>query len=262
MIGINYESVPIATLAGCISDAERIHSFLIEKDYPESSILLLTDKSGVKSSRLPNKENILKAFRWLLSAAPASDFENESSWDTQKGPVKHFFHYSGHGSQVRDSNDTIRGGFDDTICPLDIMSVGQILDTEIRTQLVDKIRSDSSMYCTFDCCHSGTIMDLPFVYKTRTKGIEKCGKTSEPKAEILCLSACFDSQTSADLCINNVNTGITTAAFLYCMSLSGDLTYRVLIDTVREFATTNHIFSQQATLSFSHNHLLEGTFSL
>jgi hypothetical protein len=50
----------------------------------------------------------------------------------------------------------------------------------------------------FDCCHSGTIGDLKYLYKDKKEEPEECCKNSRCKANICMISGCMDSQTSAD----------------------------------------------------------------
>jgi hypothetical protein len=60
--------------------------------------------------------------RWLVSDANKHD--------------SLFFHYSGHGSQVRDSNGDEADGYDEVIFPLDYAQTGTIIDDELHDNLV------------------------------------------------------------------------------------------------------------------------------
>lgn len=53
--------------------------------------------------------------------------------------------------------------------------------------------------CTavFDCCHSGTILDLHYLYKANNNIVEN--KNFRGKAKIVMISGCKDDQTSADV---------------------------------------------------------------
>ena len=42
------------------------------------------------------------------------------------------FYFSGHGLRQPDFNNDERDGFDETICPVDFMQEGMILDNEIN----------------------------------------------------------------------------------------------------------------------------------
>lgn len=73
-----------------------------------------------------------------------------------------FLHYSGHGSQVRDVSGDEASGMDQTMVPFDYQSAGQIIDDWIFETVVLPLPADSHMFCVMDCCHSGSIMDLPY----------------------------------------------------------------------------------------------------
>lgn len=73
------------------------------------------------------------------------------------------FHYSGHGSQQRNYNRDERDGYDETICPLDFVTQGMIVDDEINTTIVRPLPSGVKLHAIVDACHSGTVLDLPFL---------------------------------------------------------------------------------------------------
>jgi hypothetical protein len=51
---------------------------------------------------------------------------------------------------------------DESIIPVDFMEAGQIIDDDILKCLIKPMRK--GVYCTLlmDCCHSGTVADLPY----------------------------------------------------------------------------------------------------
>lgn len=53
---------------------------------------------------------------------------------------------------------------DETLIPLDYKKNGQIIDDVLYKILCKGFRK--GVYCTFlmDCCHSGSVLDLPFVF--------------------------------------------------------------------------------------------------
>ena len=82
---------------------------------------------------------------------------------------KLFFHYSGHGTQVLDGEDGIKDeedGFDEAICPVDFDDSGFIIDDDIRRMLIDPLNETITLHAIMDCCHSATITDLRYMYKT------------------------------------------------------------------------------------------------
>jgi Ubiquitin family/Caspase domain len=60
--------------------------------------------------------------------------------------------------------NTIADGFDETLVPVDFERAGQIRDDYLFRTLVCPMKAGVTMTCLFDCCHSGTVLDLPFVF--------------------------------------------------------------------------------------------------
>ena len=75
-----------------------------------------------------------------------------------------FFHYSGHGGRTKDVSGDELDGYDETVYPVDFMKKGHILDDTIHDELVKPLPSGCRLTAIFDSCHSGTAMDLPFIY--------------------------------------------------------------------------------------------------
>lgn len=99
--------------------------------------------------RIPTKHNIRLAMRWLVQ-------------DCQRGDSL-VFHFSGHGSRERDSNNDELDGFDEALCPLDYETEGPIIDDEINDTLVRPLPHGAKLHAIIDACYSGTVLDLPFV---------------------------------------------------------------------------------------------------
>ncbi|KAJ3162391.1 Ca(2+)-dependent cysteine protease [Geranomyces michiganensis] len=146
-IGINYFGQQ-GELKGCISDVRNVHQWLTS-NYPFTEILILTDDLQ-DPSRKPTRANMLNAFAWLVNgAAPGDAF---------------FMHYSGHGSQEKDTTGLEKDGLSETIVPVDYQTAGQITDDELFNALVRPLPKDSRLTIITDCCHSGSVIDLPFTY--------------------------------------------------------------------------------------------------
>jgi hypothetical protein len=136
------------------------------------------------------------------------------------------FHYSGHGTLVRDRNDDEATGFDSCLCPLDYASGGIITDDDIRALLVNRVPRGARLYVILDCCHNGTGCDIRYkyedfslllaqrpvpVWRTQQKAFVQ-GKYTETVGEVYMISGCRDEQTSADAYINNAFAGALTYA--------------------------------------------------
>jgi len=169
LIGINYTGSK-QELRGCVNDVKNLKAFLVTRhfrDTPEFMRTLTDDQTN--ADLRPTKANLLKGFDWLVNGAEAGDHL--------------FFHYSGHGSQVKDTSGDEEDGFDETLVPVDYASAGQIVDDIIHDKLVAPLKKGVRLTAIFDCCHSGTVLDLPFVYKASGEYTDKPGtveKSAEP----------------------------------------------------------------------------------
>eukprot|EP00756_Hemistasia_phaeocysticola_P064626 Hpha_TRINITY_DN7949_c0_g1::TRINITY_DN7949_c0_g1_i1::g.146124::m.146124 len=53
---------------------------------------------------------------------------------------------------------------DETLIPVDYQSRGVITDDELFDHPVAKLPAGAHLVCLMDCCHSGTILDLPYTF--------------------------------------------------------------------------------------------------
>ncbi|CAB9516074.1 Metacaspase-1 [Seminavis robusta] len=149
MIGINYVGQD-GELSGCHNDVNNMMEYLLEvHGFEHENITLLMDDDDDDHIE-PTKENILAAYEKLVE-------------ETEEGDVV-FCHFSGHGGRLKDDDGDEDDGFDESLVPLDYSTGGQIRDDDLLTNLVRKMPSGVTMTCVFDCCHSGTVLDLPFVF--------------------------------------------------------------------------------------------------
>ncbi|KAJ1976182.1 Ca(2+)-dependent cysteine protease, partial [Dimargaris xerosporica] len=157
LIGINYIGQSQA-LKGCINDVRNIKRFLIELfNFREADMVILTDDAHDPQSQ-PTRANIIRGMNWLVSGAQPND--------------SFFFHFSGHGSQVKDSSGDEIDGYDETILPVDYKYAGQIVDDEMNAIMVRRLPQGARLTAIFDSCHSGTALDLPFVYDHRGRLVQ------------------------------------------------------------------------------------------
>jgi len=99
---------------------------------------------------IPTKHNIMESLRWLVKDCEAGD--------------SLVFYFSGHGSQQPDFKEDEIDGFDETLCPVDYLIEGMIIDNEINSTIVWPLKKGVTLHAIVDACHSGTILDLLFVY--------------------------------------------------------------------------------------------------
>ncbi|RCH83321.1 Ca(2+)-dependent cysteine protease [Rhizopus azygosporus] len=156
LIGINYVGTK-NELNGCINDVQNIKNFLTSLyGFQEEDMVILTDNQENPKFK-PTRANILAAMQWLVHDAEPND--------------SFFFHYSGHGGRVEDAHADEDDGFDETIYPLDFEQFegtsGQIRDDDMHNIMVRPLPKGCRLTAIFDSCHSGTVLDLPYVYSTR-----------------------------------------------------------------------------------------------
>ena len=206
LVGINYTGT-INELYGCINDTKNVQDLLKTK-YNFTDVMLLNDETPEK----PTKQNILKGLQTLLANTVAGDTA--------------FFMFSGHGTRTADFNKDETDGQDECIMPIDAYAMNMcILDDELNRMIRNTLKPGAKLVAIFDCCFSGTLLDLPYTYgyPDNTNQLETAG-------DVYMISGCTDLQTSADTVapINGkeMASGAMTYAFLSTIketALMGDL---------------------------------------
>ncbi|KAK4146616.1 uncharacterized protein C8A04DRAFT_25533 [Dichotomopilus funicola] len=152
LIGINYFNQR-GQLRGCINDVRNMSAYLVENfGYKREDMVILTDDQQNPMSQ-PTKQNILRAMHWLVKEARPND--------------SLFFHYSGHGGQTKDLDGDEEDGYDEVIYPADFRQTGHITDDEMHRIMVQPLQAGVRLTAIFDSCHSGTALDLPYIYSTQ-----------------------------------------------------------------------------------------------
>lgn len=241
LVGINYTGTN-SELAGCINDVQGMKELLIKNyGYKENDIVMLTDNTTLK----PTRKNILmELFKLILSNAPSM-----------------VFHYSGHGSYVRDNTGEEVDGNDETLVPIDYMQEGLILDDELRG-LLQCVQENCKLTVILDCCHSGTGLDLAYNVYERVGRLtmKKEDNTTLTRGQVIMISGCQDPQTSADTVEENKNQGALT----YCLTnvmKQGNKTYEQLFKDVRNLLKEKR-YAQIPNLSSGKPLNLASLFSL
>jgi len=222
LVGINYNNTS-AQLRGCINDIKNQKEVLLSHyGFQEHEIRMLSEDEP--HHLWPKKQHIVEGLRWL--------FEGASSGDLL------FFQYSGHGSQFQTPR-----GLADCICPLDCIGEpwpgSVILDTEIHTLFYDPLPMGCKAIALFDCCHSGTVANLPVYrhvkpnYKPKARFLKPPAEISAPTTpeprggirsgvtsskydqhQLWVFSGCQDNQTSADAYCDGSFQGAFTWAMI------------------------------------------------
>ncbi|KAK5125193.1 hypothetical protein LTR85_000869 [Meristemomyces frigidus] len=152
LIGINYFGQR-GQLRGCINDVKNMSTYLNGHfGYKREDMVILTDDQQNPMSQ-PTKANILRAMHWLVKDAQPND--------------SLFFHYSGHGGQTPDLDGDEEDGYDEVIYPVDFRQAGHIVDDEMHRIMVQPLQPGVRLTAIFDSCHSGSALDLPYIYSTQ-----------------------------------------------------------------------------------------------
>ncbi|KAI3497442.1 hypothetical protein L1887_40044 [Cichorium endivia] len=124
---------------------------LLLPDGWNSKIDMVNEFAEMESHPYPTKRNMQEALRWLVK-------------DNQDGDSL-VFYFSGHG--LNQPNPSEYDGFNETICPIDYMTAGMIIDDEINDTIVRPLKKGVKLHAIIDSCHSGTVLDLPYAYSTK-----------------------------------------------------------------------------------------------
>lgn len=242
-VGINYLNMDQGRLAGCINDSDTfIHMLTQDFRFKVSDIRQLRDDHP---QRMPTRKNITAALNWLVHGARAGDHL--------------FFHYSGHGSQQRDQSHDEMDGQDETLVPSDFRSHGMISDDDLRRLIVLPLPAGVRLTVILDCCHSGTALDLPYKVLMNSDGKSADMKKKpagripgKSEAEVVLISGCKDTQTSADIGAgsagNDKAAGAMTTSFKTVIEKQADISYFGLLYEMRRFLKSRG-FSQVPQLS-------------
>ena len=225
LIGINYIKTDYE-LKGCINDIINIKNKLTTSfNFKTENINVICDDINIiPSSKLPTKAVILEEFKNLLSNAQSGDLL--------------FFQYSGHGSNIIDRNSDEMDGIDETIVSCDMQMVS---DDEFRALINSHLKPDVFLFALFDSCHSGTVLDLKYQYfdSSDYNRFTINDKTTDTNGNVIMISGCMDSQTSADAFIEKKSQGAMTWSFLNTINYNPNLTWGGLLQNMRNLLRHN-----------------------
>lgn len=150
MIGINYVGDSPGELSGCWNDVLNMKKYIMDvHGFEEDNIVILMDDG---ENIEPTAENIINAYKTVVAEAEEGDAI--------------FLHYSGHGTKLADDDENEEAdGYDEALVPRDFQESGMIRDDDLYDLLVKALPMGVHMVSLMDCCHSGTIMDLPYIFK-------------------------------------------------------------------------------------------------
>lgn len=215
-VGMNGEDTSLE-LRGCINDARNLSEYLVDSKNVDSldQVRCITDDTEVK----PTRETIINNYREMLDKAEAGDVL--------------YFTFSGHGTYTLDRSGDEEDGKDEVLVCLDKTG---IRDDELKALTMNHLKEGVSIVILFDCCHSGTLMDLKYSYLSGGdySKVETNTKSQETKGNVYLISGCRDDQTGADAYINRKFQGAMSWAFLRAMKEKKDISWKELLLRMRE----------------------------
>ncbi|KAK8706571.1 hypothetical protein V6N13_050132 [Hibiscus sabdariffa] len=228
LCGVSYKKWKYK-LKGTINDVLNMKDLLTQKyGFEEQNILVFTEEK-LDARLIPTKANIENSMRWLVKGSRSGD--------------SLVFYYSGHGLRQPDFNQDERDGFDETICPVDFLKEGMIVDNDIYATIVKPLPKGVTLHAIVDACHSGTILDLEHVYdRQKGKWIDNSPPSGARKQTsgglAYSISACEDDQVAADTSALNSKTMNGAMTFVLIEAVrgrgQGNITYGELLDSMEE----------------------------
>jgi len=218
LIGINYTGTQ-NELYGCINDVNSIKERIQQIGF--TNINIMTDLTIEKAT----KTNILLKFKQLLINSVSGDLL--------------FFVFSGHGSNTLDRNGDEDDGRDELIVSCDFKG---ILDDELKSLIQAHLKEGVTLVAVMDCCFSGSILDLKYQY-VNSLDYDKYSENTkqlDTKGNVIMISGCNDNQTSADAVFNNKPNGAMTWALLEAIKQNKSLTWRQLMQNMRDLLKTSN----------------------
>ena len=203
LLGCNYAGTR-AELRGCINDAENLEQMLLQtRAAKQDQIKLLREPTGYQ---------LRTAIKELAQESHDEDLSNV------------FISFAGHGVSAKDWGGDELDGMDECICPSDFMSRGVIRDDEI-SRLISQINPKTRVAMLMDCCHSGTVVDLPYRYTGLDQTEKASSSFSACHPDTIAISGCMDTQTSADAYDDKEREfcGAMTRSALDCIAVSPGL---------------------------------------
>jgi len=137
IVGVNkYDPSLGCDLNGCVNDANNIRRTLANTfNFGKSNITMLTDYNATK-------DNIISGLNDLISDVVEGD--------------QLVFYFSGHGSQVPDTNGDEPDRMDEILCPTDLDWNDPFTD-DILAGIFKQVPVCAQLTFLCDSCHSGTV---------------------------------------------------------------------------------------------------------
>lgn len=237
LVGINKYKIPGSDLNGCVNDVTNVRDILLKYvGFTVKDIRVVVNERATK-------KGIIDRLKWLVKGAKAGD--------------RLLFHYSGHGSQVRDRDgDELKDRLDEIICPHDMDWDGIFIIDDELGEIFSGLPEGVNLDVLLDSCHSGTgtregfaierlpaelsfkprFLQPPLDIQCRVEDdlpVKKILKGNNPLNHVL-FAGCRDNQTSADANIGgSYNGAFTYYLCKHTRETQGNITRMELIKRVR-----------------------------
>lgn len=237
LVGVNKYKLPGSDLQGCVNDVTNVRDVLLKYfGFRVRDIRVLVDGRATKKA-------ILDWLQWLVKGAAAGD--------------RLLFHFSGHGSQIRDRDgDELKDRMDEILCPHDMDWDGTFIVDDDFKVLFSSLPKGVRLEVLLDCCHSGTgtreamgLGQLPLEQTIRPRflvppvdirmreeddlNVQHIARPANPLTHVL-FSGCRDNQTSADAFIGGAYNGAFTYYFCkHLRKVQGNITRVDLLKSLR-----------------------------
>lgn len=221
LVGVNKYRLQGSDLQGCVNDVTNVRDVLLKYfGFGVKDIRVLVDTRATKAA-------IMERLKWMVKDAKAGD--------------RLLFHFSGHGSQIRDRDgDELKDQMDEILCPHDMDWDGTyIVDDDLKA-LFSELSKGVRLEVLLDCCHSGTGMREGMALECLPPEQTVKARFLQPPVDILCrqddddievrrlarssnpgnhvlFAGCKDNQTSADAFIKGSYNGAFT--YYFCKHL-------------------------------------------
>lgn len=206
-VGINNYPGIFNDLKGCVNDARDWSALLQGLGF---EVNLMLDAQATKM-------NVKAALQGLVNVTNAGDIA--------------VFTYSGHGTQVVDSDSDEGDPYDEAICLYD----GNVIDDEIRV-ILRGIHPQVTLVVISDSCFSGSVTRIAgekAIPRFIPPAVSTAGRTARqsfllPEADMLeiLITGCSDSEFSYDAEFNGRPNGAMTAMALHVIQQNPSATYR------------------------------------
>jgi hypothetical protein len=256
IVGIN--AYPSSPLQGCVNDARDMEAML-KQHFGFTDVQMLLDGQATTA-------NIKNALNWLVQGAVPGDVL--------------FFHYSGHGSQIRDTADpdSEPDGLDEIICPVDLDWNTKLITDDYMKWVFDQVPAGVNLTVFLDSCNSGGALDQADVYQPLGLGearvVDESGRYLAPPAHLaplleglmpktrsvqsrdvnatgLLITGCQSQQTSADAYIGGRYNGAATYSLISSMKAANyNLDYKTLVEKMNDYMVRSG-YSQRPELNGS-----------